>query len=203
MLAVRTLFGLDPAEWEAIGVWVTGLVTFGLLWLAYRQLKQVSDQRLREEKQRNEEELQRRENEKSLQLNSVQLATADLLGIAAYILMLATTYGTRRAAYERSWTRRPGQTVTAAVYGPRFISEIGDTTERLIATYHRLKFGTTNGQFIEAVERLIDVVNSIVGSATGTEKWDPTSGAATLSEAAKGVLDMVPHSIASTTAERP
>jgi hypothetical protein len=201
MLAVRTLFGLDPAEWEAIGVWVTGLVTLGLLWLAYRQLKQASNQRLQEEKQRHEEELQLSENEKSLQLNSVQIATADLLGIAAYILMLASTYGTRRAAYERSWTRRPGQTITAAVYGSRFISEIGDTTERLVATYHRLKFVTSNGQFIEAVERLIDVVNSIVGSATGTEKWDPASSATTLSEAAKGVLDMVPHSITTVTGE--
>jgi hypothetical protein len=147
ILAVRTLLGLDPAEWEALGVWVTGIFTFGLLFSAYRQLKQASKQRLQEEKQHSDEEAQRRETEKSLQLSNVQLATADLLGIAAYIIMLATTYGIRRSAYERGWTRRSGQTFTAALHGPRFISEVGDTTERLVATYHRLKFGSTSNQF--------------------------------------------------------
>ncbi len=45
VLADATLLNLNASEWEAVGVWVTGGITIGLLWLAWRQLVHAREAR--------------------------------------------------------------------------------------------------------------------------------------------------------------
>jgi hypothetical protein len=45
VLAEPTFLKLTAGEWEAIGVWVTGGITIGLLWLAWRQLVHAREAR--------------------------------------------------------------------------------------------------------------------------------------------------------------
>ena len=62
--------------------------------------------------------------------------------------------------------------MVATLYGPRLITELIATTERLLATYHRLKFTSTHEPFVQAVEHLIETVQATVTNATGTDTWD-------------------------------
>ena len=159
-------------DWGDAPTWVGGVGTAGALVFAGVQLWLDRRQRRTEELQRRGDETQRRVDEKRSQLSSVEQAVSDLLGIAGHISMLANTYGIRRTAFERAWTRRPGRSVVATLYGPRLITELIATTERLLATYHRLKFTSTHEPFVQAVEHLIETVQATVTNATGTDTWD-------------------------------